>query len=55
MSSNHIFFGIMLANIGLYFVILNAFTLLITSLFTINMNTQIRLEEEFLKRKFEES
>ena len=51
-SRNPIFFGIMIANIGLFLVIPNAFTLLITSLSTLSVNTQIRLEEEFLKREF---
>ena len=51
-SRNPIFLGIMLANIGLFFVIPNAFTLLIVSLSTISINTQIRLEEEFLKEVF---
>lgn len=51
-SRNPIFLGIMIANIGLFLVIPNAFTLLIISLSTISINTQIRLEEEFLKREF---
>ncbi|WP_077405355.1 methyltransferase family protein [Cellulophaga omnivescoria] len=51
-SRNPIFLGIMIANIGLFLVIPNAFTLLITSLSTLSVNTQIRLEEEFLKREF---
>ena len=51
-SRNPIFLGIMMANIGLFLVIPNAFTLLIISLSTISINTQIRLEEEFLKREF---
>jgi protein-S-isoprenylcysteine O-methyltransferase Ste14 len=42
----------MIANMGLFLVIPNAFTLLIISLSTISINTQIRLEEEFLKREF---
>jgi len=53
LSRNPIFLGMMIANIGLFLVIPNAFTLLIISLSTITINTQIRLEEEFLKRKFE--
>ncbi len=52
-SRNPIFLGIMIANIGLFLVIPNAFTLLIISLSTISINTQIRLEEEFLKCEFE--
>lgn len=51
-SRNPIFLGIMIANIGLFLVIPNAFTLLIISLSTVSVNTQIRLEEEFLKREF---
>ncbi|PWG04937.1 isoprenylcysteine carboxylmethyltransferase family protein [Polaribacter aquimarinus] len=51
-SRNPIFLGIIIANIGLFLVIPNAFTLLIISLSTISINTQIRLEEEFLKREF---
>lgn len=51
-SRNPIFLGIMVANVGLFLVIPNAFTLLIISLSTISINTQIRLEEEFLKREF---
>lgn len=51
-SRNPIFLGIMIANIGLFLVIPNAFTLLIISLSTISINTQIRLEEEFLEQEF---
>jgi len=51
-SRNPIFLGIMLANIGLFLIIPNAFTLLIISLSTISINTQIRLEEDFLKLEF---
>ena len=51
-SRNPIFLGIMIANVGLFLVIPNAFTLLIISLSFISINTQIRLEEEFLKREF---
>ena len=52
-SRNPIFLGIMMANIGLFLVIPNAFTLLVISLSTISINTQIRLEEAFLKQEFE--
>ena len=52
-SRNPIFLGIMIANVGLFLIIPNAFTLLIISLSTISVNTQIRLEEEFLKQEFE--
>jgi len=51
-SRNPIFFGIMIANVGLFLVLPNAFTLLIVSLSTISINTQIRLEEEFLCMQF---
>ena len=51
-SRNPIFLGILIANIGLFLVIPNAFTLLIISLSTISLNTQIRLEEEFLIKEF---
>ena len=52
-SRNPIFLGIMIANIGLFLVIPNAFTLLIISLSTISINIQVRLEEAFLKQEFE--
>jgi protein-S-isoprenylcysteine O-methyltransferase Ste14 len=42
----------MIANFGLFLVLPNAFTMLIVSLSTISINTQIRLEEEFLLREF---
>ena len=51
-SRNPIFLGIMIANIGLFIVIPNAFTLLITALSTISINTQIRLEEDYLMHEF---
>lgn len=51
-SRNPIFLGIMIANLGLFLVIPNAFTLVIISLSTLSINTQIRLEEEFLKQEF---
>ncbi|KOY52236.1 methyltransferase family protein [Polaribacter dokdonensis] len=51
-SRNPIFLGIMIANIGLFLVIPDAFTLLIISLSVISINTQIRLEEDFLKQEF---
>ena len=38
----------MIANIGLFSVLPNAFTLLIIALSTTSINTQVRLEEEFL-------
>ena len=51
-SRNPIFLGILLANIGLFLVLPNAFILMIVSLSTISINTQVRLEEEFLKNQF---
>jgi protein-S-isoprenylcysteine O-methyltransferase Ste14 len=51
-SRNPIFLGVMIANLGLLLVLPNAFTLLIVSLSTISINTQVRLEEEFLKEEF---
>ena len=48
-SRNPIFLGIMIANVGLLLIIPNTFTILIVSLSTVSINTQIRLEEEFLK------
>ena len=51
-SRNPIFLGIIVANIGLFLVIPNAFTILIISLSTLCINTQIRLEEEFLNNEF---
>ena len=53
-SRNPIFLGIMIANVGLFLVLPNAFTLLIIALSTISINTQIRLEEEFLLKEFGE-
>ena len=38
----------MIANVGLFLVLPNAFTLMIIALSTTSINTQIRLEEEFL-------
>ena len=49
-SRNPIFLGIMIANMGLYLIMPNAFTLLIVTLSSISINTQIRLEEAFLKQ-----
>jgi protein-S-isoprenylcysteine O-methyltransferase Ste14 len=51
-SRNPIFLGIMIANIGLFMIIPNAFTLVIILLSTTSINTQIRLEEAFLKQEF---
>lgn len=53
-SRNPIFLGIMVANIGLFSVLPNAFTMLIVALSTISVNTQIRLEEAFLLKEFRE-
>ena len=51
-SRNPIFLGIMIANIGLFLVLPNAFTLIIIALSTVSINTQIRLEEKFLEQEF---
>ncbi len=51
-SRNPIFLGIVIANIGMFLIIPNAFTLLVISLSTISINTQIRLEEVFLVKTF---
>lgn len=51
-SRNPIFLGIMIANVGLFLALPNAYTLLIISLSTLSINTQIRLEEGFLKSEF---
>ena len=48
-SRNPIFLGVLIANFGLFLIIPNAFTLLIVVLSTVSINTQIRLEEAFLK------
>ncbi|WP_341224779.1 isoprenylcysteine carboxylmethyltransferase family protein [uncultured Arcticibacterium sp.] len=53
-SRNPIFLGIMIGNIGLFLVLPNAFTLLIIALSAVSINTQIRLEEEFLAKEFGE-
>ena len=49
-SRNPIFLGIMIANVGLFMVLPNAFTLLIIGLSTTSINTQIRLEERYLAK-----
>lgn len=54
-SRNPIFLGIMIANVGLFLVLPNAFTLLITALSTVSINTQIRLEEEHLEKTYSDS
>ena len=51
LTRNPIFLGVMIANMGIFLIIPNAFTLLIISLSTVSINTQVRLEEEFLNRK----
>ncbi len=51
LTRNPIFLGVMIANMGIFLIIPNAFTLLIISLSTVSINTQVRLEEEFLSRK----
>jgi protein-S-isoprenylcysteine O-methyltransferase Ste14 len=49
-TRNPIFLGVMLTNLGLLLVLPNAFTLLVVSLSTVSINTQIRLEEAFLEK-----
>jgi protein-S-isoprenylcysteine O-methyltransferase Ste14 len=51
-SRNPVFLGIMIANFGLFLVLPNAFTLMIIALSFVSINTQIRLEEDFLKKDF---
>lgn len=51
-SRNPVFLGIMIANTGLFLVLPNAFTLLVVSLSAVSINTQIRLEEDFLDKEF---
>lgn len=55
LSRNPIFLGVLMGNLGLFFVIPNAFTLVILSLSIVSVNTQIRLEEAFLLEKFGDS
>lgn len=54
-SRNPVFLGIMIANIGLFLVLPNAFTLMIISLSAVSINTQIRLEEVYLLEEFGDS
>ncbi len=49
-SRNPIFLGILLADLGLFLVLPNAFTLLIAVWSYTVIQTQVRLEEEFLKK-----
>lgn len=51
-SRNPVFLAIMIANMGLFLVFPNAFTLLVLSLSALSISTQIRLEEVFLKNEF---
>jgi protein-S-isoprenylcysteine O-methyltransferase Ste14 len=51
-SRNPIFLGISAANIGLFLIIPNAFTLVIVSVSILSINIQIRLEETFLFEEF---
>ena len=48
LSRNPIFLGIILADIGLFLAVPNAFTLLIAVLSIVVIQTQVRLEEAFL-------
>lgn len=51
-SRNPIFLGILIADLGIFFVIPNAISLLIVALSYASIQTQIRLEESFLKKSF---
>lgn len=51
LSRNPIFLGIFIANLGLFFVIPNAFTLLINAWSFSTIQTQVRLEEDFLENE----
>lgn len=51
-SRNPVFLGIVVANFGLLLVLPNAISLLILALTIVSLNTQIRLEEEFLAKEF---
>ncbi len=53
-SRNPIFLGILMANLGLFLVIPNTFTLLIFVVSFISIHTQVRLEEAFLRKSFGE-
>lgn len=48
-SRNPIFLGILVANLGMFLVLPNAFTLLITVLSTNAVHIHVRLEETFLR------
>lgn len=54
-SRNPVFLGIVLANLGLFFLLPNALTLLVVALSVVTINTQIRLEESFLLHEFGQS
>ena len=49
-SRNPIFLGILIADLGIFLVIPNAFTLLIATLSFTAIQTQVRLEEAFLEK-----
>lgn len=49
-SRNPIFFGILIADVGLFLIAPNAFTLLVAVLSFTVVQTQVRLEEDFLKK-----
>lgn len=48
-SRNPIFLGMLIASLGLFLVLPNAFTLLIAALSFTSIHTQVRLEEAFLQ------
>ncbi len=51
-SRNPIFMGLVIANIGLFLIYPSMYTLIILILFTIIINAQINVEENFLKEEF---
>lgn len=51
-SRNPIFLGLIIGNIGLFLIIPNAFTFLILFLSIVSINTQVRLEEVFLRTTY---
>ncbi|MCR9154101.1 MAG: isoprenylcysteine carboxylmethyltransferase family protein [Bacteroidetes bacterium] len=51
-SRNPVFLGIVTTNIGLFLIVPNAISLLILAVTIVTLNTQIRLEEEFLAKEF---
>ncbi len=48
-SRNPIFLGVLIADLGLFLILPNAFTLLVAVMSWASIETQVRLEEDFLK------